>query len=130
RHALHQAGAQRPDGGRRGQGGPEGARQRGRPDLRQGADQGVGGADPDPRRGPAYRGPDEGADQGAGAPDGMSHRAAQHRAQDRTALALVVIVGFFVVASMLVVVIFAFSGVPSGENIWAGLFSIITAILG
>ena len=60
----------------------------------------------------------------------MSHRAPQHRAQDRTALALVVIVGFFVVASMTVVVIFAFSGVPSGENIWAGLFSIITAILG
>jgi len=51
-------------------------------------------------------------------------------ARDNAALAMVGIVGFFVVASMAVIIIFAFSGVPSGENIWAGLFSIITAILG
>lgn len=51
-------------------------------------------------------------------------------ARDNAALAMVGIVAFFVVASMAVIIIFAFSGVPSGENIWAGLFSIITAILG
>ena len=50
--------------------------------------------------------------------------------REATALILVGIVAFFVVASMAVVIILAFNGVPSGENVWAGLFSIITAILG
>ena len=50
--------------------------------------------------------------------------------REATALILVGIVAFFVVASMLVVIVLAFQGVPSGENVWAGLFSIITAILG
>ena len=50
--------------------------------------------------------------------------------REATALILVGIVGFFVVASMLVIILFAFQGVPSGENVWAGLFSIVTAILG
>lgn len=53
-----------------------------------------------------------------------------NKARDTTAVLLVAIVGFFVIASMAVIIIFAFSGVPSGENVWAGLFSIITAILG
>ncbi len=50
--------------------------------------------------------------------------------REATALILVGIVGFFVVASMLVIIVLAFQGVPSGENVWAGLFSIVTAILG
>ena len=50
--------------------------------------------------------------------------------RDSAALVLVGVVAFFVVGSMSVVIIFAFNGVPSGENIWAGMFSIVTAILG
>lgn len=50
--------------------------------------------------------------------------------REATALILVSIVAFFVVASMVVIILFAFQGVPSGENVWAGLFSIVTAILG
>ncbi len=50
--------------------------------------------------------------------------------REATALILVGIVGFFVVASMAVVILLAFQGIPSGENVWAGLFSIVTAILG
>ena len=50
--------------------------------------------------------------------------------REATALILVSIVGFFVVASMAVIILLAFQGIPSGENVWAGLFSIVTAILG
>ena len=50
--------------------------------------------------------------------------------REATALILVGIVGFFVVASMAVIILLAFQGIPSGENVWAGLFSIVTAILG
>ena len=50
--------------------------------------------------------------------------------REATALILVGIVAFFVVASMAVIIVLAFQGVPSGENVWAGLFSIVTAILG
>ena len=50
--------------------------------------------------------------------------------REATALILVGIVAFFVVASMAVVILLAFQGIPSGENVWAGLFSIVTAILG
>ena len=50
--------------------------------------------------------------------------------REATALILVSIVAFFVVASMAVVILLAFQGIPSGENVWAGLFSIVTAILG
>ena len=50
--------------------------------------------------------------------------------REATALILVGIVAFFVVASMFVIILFAFQGVPSGGNVWAGLFSIVTAILG
>ena len=56
--------------------------------------------------------------------------AADMTKREATALILVGIVAFFVVASMAVVVVLAFQGIPSGENVWAGLFSIITAILG
>ena len=50
--------------------------------------------------------------------------------REAIALTLVSIVAFFVVASMAVVILLAFQGIPSGENVWAGLFSIVTAILG
>lgn len=49
---------------------------------------------------------------------------------DTAALMLVGVVGFFVVASMVAIVVMAFAGVGAGENIWAGLFSLATAILG
>ena len=52
------------------------------------------------------------------------------RPRDTAALVLVGVVVFFVVTSMGVVIIFAFEGIPSGQNIWAGMFSIVTAILG
>ena len=50
--------------------------------------------------------------------------------REATALILVSVVAFFVVASMAVIILLAFQGIPSGENVWAGLFSIVTAILG
>lgn len=52
--------------------------------------------------------------------------------KDRTAMALVGLVGVFIIGSMVLLIVFAFKGTGdgSGENVWAGLFSLTTAILG
>lgn len=52
--------------------------------------------------------------------------------KDRTIMALVGLVGVFVIGSMILLVIMAFLGTGdgNGENVWAGLFSLTTAILG
>lgn len=52
--------------------------------------------------------------------------------KDKSALMLIGFIGFFIVASMVLLIIFAFQGTGdgSGENVWSGLFSLTTAILG
>ena len=50
--------------------------------------------------------------------------------KDRAALALVGFVGIFIVGSMIALVVMAFTGATGGENVWAGMFSLTTAILG
>jgi len=52
--------------------------------------------------------------------------------KDKSALMLIGFIGFFIVGSMIILIIFAFMGTGdgSGENVWAGLFSLTTAILG
>lgn len=52
--------------------------------------------------------------------------------KDKSALMLIGFIGFFIVASMILLIIFAFNGTGdgTGENVWSGLFSLTTAILG
>jgi heme/copper-type cytochrome/quinol oxidase subunit 4 len=52
--------------------------------------------------------------------------------KDKSALMLIGFIGFFIIGSMILLIIFAFTGTGdgSGENVWAGLFSLTTAILG
>lgn len=52
--------------------------------------------------------------------------------KDRTAMALVALVGVFIIGSMVLLVTMAFLGTGDGEGerVWAGLFSLTTAILG
>ena len=52
--------------------------------------------------------------------------------KDKSALMLIGFIGIFILGSMILVVILAFQGTgdSTGENVWAGLFSLTTAILG
>lgn len=53
--------------------------------------------------------------------------------QDTAALMLVGFVGLFILGSLTTLIVLAFRGVGTGEtgaNVWAGLFSLVTAILG
>ena len=52
--------------------------------------------------------------------------------KDKSALMLIGFIGIFILGSMILVVILAFQGTGDarGENVWAGLFSLTTAILG
>lgn len=49
---------------------------------------------------------------------------------DTAALLMIGIVGFFIVATMTILIVLAFAGKPGGENVWAGMFSLCTALLG
>lgn len=50
--------------------------------------------------------------------------------QDSAALLLIMMVGLFVVGTMIALVVLAFAGQTGGQAVWAGLFSLTTAILG
>lgn len=51
-------------------------------------------------------------------------------AKDTATLGLVGIVGLFVVGTMIALIVLAFNGATGGEAVWAGLFSLMTAVLG
>lgn len=50
--------------------------------------------------------------------------------KDTATLLLIGIVGLFILGSLVALIVAAFEGQPGGSNIWAGLFSLCTAILG
>lgn len=52
------------------------------------------------------------------------------KARDQVAMLMAGIVGIFVVGSLAIILVLVFTGVAPGDNIWAGLFSMMTAILG
>lgn len=52
------------------------------------------------------------------------------KTQDTAALMLVGFVGIFIFGSLVILVIGAFVGYPADGKVWAGLFSLCTAILG
>ena len=54
----------------------------------------------------------------------------ERKPQDSAALMLVVIVGIFVTGTLIALIVGSFLGMQGGENVWAGLFSIVTAVLG
>lgn len=52
------------------------------------------------------------------------------KGQDRIALIMAGVVGAFVLGSLAIILVLIFTGVAPGDNVWAGLFSMMTAILG
>jgi len=50
--------------------------------------------------------------------------------KDIAALSLIGFLGLFLVGSLVVVIFLAFTGAGGGEDLWSGLFALITAILG
>ena len=58
----------------------------------------------------------------------MQHK--DRSTSDTATLLLITFVGIFIVGSMIALIVLAFEGQPGGESVWAGLFSLSTAILG
>ena len=58
----------------------------------------------------------------------MQHK--DRSTSDTATLLLITFVGIFILGSMTALVVLAFKGQPGGESVWAGLFSLCTAILG
>jgi hypothetical protein len=52
------------------------------------------------------------------------------KARDRVALLMAAVVGLFVLGSLAIILVLVFSGRAAGDNIWAGLFSMMTGLLG